>query len=357
VYVTFGLFQTRGAAGLLVGLFVLEGLLRDHWPVLWPELKRLRGRAAAMSWLRDRLAVDLSNLPARGVDGPTCAELARAFGRLDEVLRDRFGDAAPSFASVQVLVAQRQTEASSDATPDLCRASVEPVPHARLGPQAAALRDVQALLAGRDAEPIRRVDPRSISPLPSIDAHLRAPPPSAPPLPSRAPLAPSSAPVAAAAADPLRAQLGPIVASLTSVAAGLRAKNPADPTAYRLARAALWLALSDAPPCEGTRSFVPAPAPRIAQALASLAERRQWRPLLEEVEAATLAHPWWLTPHRFAALALASLGYPDAALAVQTETRALLARLPSLRRMRFADGITPLADEPTCAWLDAPGAV
>jgi len=53
-YLTVAEFETEGYAGLAAGLTVLGELLEHHWEGLFPEIKRMRGRAAAFEWLNER---------------------------------------------------------------------------------------------------------------------------------------------------------------------------------------------------------------------------------------------------------------------------------------------------------------
>ena len=59
-YLTAGLLQKNGYEGLLNGLQMCSGLIREFWETAFPEkLTRMRGRVGALQWLADRFAVVL----------------------------------------------------------------------------------------------------------------------------------------------------------------------------------------------------------------------------------------------------------------------------------------------------------
>ena len=67
-----------------------------------------------------------------------------------------------------------------------------------------------------------------------------------------------------------------------------------------------------------------------------------------------LEHPLALSLQRLAVTALAGLNLTAARLAVLSEVRALLGRLPALSSFRFNDG-SPIIDDATREWLEANG--
>ncbi|MDC4206323.1 MAG: type VI secretion system ImpA family N-terminal domain-containing protein [Candidatus Manganitrophus sp.] len=53
-YVSVGLLEQRGYAGLLAGLSCMEGMVEAFWETLYPETKRMRARINALIWLSEK---------------------------------------------------------------------------------------------------------------------------------------------------------------------------------------------------------------------------------------------------------------------------------------------------------------
>jgi type VI secretion system protein VasJ len=137
----------------------------------------------------------------------------------------------------------------------------------------------------------------------------------------------------------------------------VRSVAPTSAWPYRLARIAAWLTLEAAPAAESGKTFVRAPKASERTDLTGMFEAGAWEGLRDAAEDALSEHIFWLDLHRWSALALERLGPPFAAArdAVGRETAALLARLPGLSSLYFANG-TPFASPETVDWLASEGA-
>jgi type VI secretion system protein VasJ len=302
-YLAHALHVTGGVPGLTRGCVLLVELMERYWDTLFPEPKRLRGRANALQWFVDKTTLALATPPP----SPGLAEaeaLEAAAVKLSELARARFAELAPAFGAILEVVARLKEQA----------APPPPPPAAEAAPAAAA------------------------------PAAAQAPAPAAAPAPAEA----------AAPAD--LGDLGPWLrttgAALVDVAGRLRAADPADPAAYRLLRTGTWLSMSEEPPssAEG-RTLVRAPP--AADELAALAQGQKWADLLQAAEDAAAGDPLWLDPHRLSWQALGGLGpaHQRARAAIVAEVRALVGRLPGLPKLAFSNG-APLADAATRSWLE-----
>jgi type VI secretion system protein VasJ len=137
------------------------------------------------------------------------------------------------------------------------------------------------------------------------------------------------------------------------LAGALRAADPRDAEAYRLARVGHWMTLREPPQADAGRTRIAAPE-RACARLAQLHRDRRWPALLDAAEAAFDETPLLLDAQHMSATALAHLGagYAGAHRAVCHETRGLVERFPDLAALAFRDG-TALASADTRAWLDA----
>jgi len=290
-YVAYGLYATGGLEGLATGLVLLAELMERYWPVMFPELPRLRGRTQALAWLFEQLSQRLAATQVGAGEEEVLQVTSVAGQRLAEVTLEKLGAEAPA-----------------------------------LGP---LLGGIERLLAS----------PKEAPALPSPgDAEAPLPPPPAPP---DAPGMP---------ADFLQ-DMGD---ALRGAAATLRRTQLADPLAYRLLRTGLWLHLSQ-PPGEGggRTSLAPLPAD-LRERLERMGDNSRWAELLEESESALAQHRFALDLHHYSARALAELGesYRPAREALLLELAALLRRMPAIPALLARDG-TPLTSARTRAWLEA----
>ncbi|MBJ6765048.1 type VI secretion system protein TssA [Myxococcaceae bacterium JPH2] len=318
-YLGYGLFSTQGLSGAAVGLSLLSELSERYWADLFPELKRLKGRANAVTWLVDRLARMLPALPAAQVDAASLESLAQSARKLAEVSRQRFADQAPTFGTLNDAIARLRAGLPQEAPP--ARAPTPEAPAAMASP-----------------------------PAPSPAAP--APAPVATPTPTRVelPAPPSQPPVTAEGATDFLRNVG---AALLGAATTLRRASSADPLAYRLQRMGLWLHLSALPTANAQGNTVLAPLPAaLTTRLETMASHARWSEVLDEAESALQQHRFALTLHRFTVEALTGLGASHAAARHTTvmELGILLRRLPGAETLLASDG-SPLTDEATHAWL------
>ncbi|WP_205507665.1 type VI secretion system ImpA family N-terminal domain-containing protein, partial [Myxococcus vastator] len=100
-YLAYGLYATRGVDGAATGTAVLAEVTERYWQDLFPEAKRLRGRANAVAWFVDRLGRILPTVEQSSVSAEPLDALAVAVKRLAQLSRERFSDMAPAFGPLQ----------------------------------------------------------------------------------------------------------------------------------------------------------------------------------------------------------------------------------------------------------------
>jgi type VI secretion system protein VasJ len=311
-YLAHALHVTGGIDGLTTGTTLLAELLERYWESAFPELKRIRGRANAVQWFLEKTQPVLSSVRVGPGDVERVTTLEAAAKRFSEVVRGRFADAAPATGSLLEAVARLKADA------ELAAAPPPPPP------------------------------PPAPAPAPSSPASSTGPTPvvaGAPELP-----APTGD---LAGADQAADYLRSVGAALVSAGSTLRRASISDPLAYRILRTGLWLHLSSEPPSEAGKSSVPPPSDDQRAQLKLLSQNQKWTALVEEAESALSQCRFWLDLHRMTSQALTGLGGGNdrARDAIAAELRTLLARMPSLPSLAFADG-TPFADAQTRTWLD-----
>lgn len=294
-YLGVALANTEGLAGLRDGLRIALGLGEHYWDQSFPPVpERIRARLNALDWLAEK-----------------CTALVSAL-EPDAKMRELLAECAQSCADLEKLAYERFE--GREIT---------------LGMLARALRELAEKLPE---------EPKAASP----DAGASA-----------APVAARQATGAASASQAELADRSDVSVLMLKCADFLRAKEPRDPLGYRLPRLARWAEIEGAPPDNGGKTALRAPAREIAAAMAGLAQRQEWQALHESTEEAFWGAPLWLDLQRYAVEALSGLGseYRAAAIGVRDDLRSLIERAPTIARLQFGDG-TPLADAQTQRFID-----
>ncbi len=273
-WLAFGLLQRDGYRGLASGFTILRDLVDLHWDTLYPELKRMKGRTAAVEWLLERVAKEI---PKRGAQPGDAEALKDARDRLMEL--DTLLDAKIPGGGVAV------------------------------GEVRSALEEVE-----------RRAAPPEPSPSSAGPAAAAA-----------------AAPTLATVAD-VPAALTQARSLLRQIADILRAGEPANVLGYRLPRVASWSHLVQSPPHVDGQTQIPPPPAEVATKIEQFASQGQWAGVLEQTETRLGTAIFWLDLNRYSVQALESLGHTEAAQTIIEEMALLLRRFPELPTLRFKEG-------------------
>lgn len=314
-YMARGLMEQDGPGGLLQGLTILSEIVSHHWDGCWPSKRRLRGRAAAFTWLVEKTAPALSNRFVDAGDGPTLRTLTEALEGLSAALDDCMGEASPDLSPLSLVVRDK----------------------------------------------LREAEPEQNESVPPGTAGTTAAPQAKPAVPSTAPSQPQTAAgTAERATTPSLTALPPLDTTservvkrvFTEAAAALRPDDTGNPVFYHMVRYATWRGISDPPPAGdgGRTQLAPVPADRVAQYEKMLAAGR-FGDVIAGTEVSITRNPFWLSGQRLTDAALTGLGHTAAREAVRHEVRALVERLPSVLDLKFSDG-TPFADPATRTWIE-----
>ncbi len=282
-----GLYERDGAAGLAAGLTVMRDILTNYWETLYPEMKRMRGRAAAIEWLGERGAQCLSVAGAkRGSpdDLRTCQERVREIG---EFLADKLESGGTLLSELR-----------------------------------------------------RALD----------DAVMRQAAPPAPAQPAGGAAGKSSVESVASLDDANKA-LAEIRRLALAASAVLRETEPANPSAYRLPRQVLWARVTQAPPQSDGQTQIPAPGDLGVELQAALDRAEWKGVVMRAEDKLATSIFWLdLHRYTVTALEAMGESFAPAAEAVCEELALLLRRVPELPTLRFADG-SGLADDTTRKWI------
>ena len=87
-------------AGLAAGFKAYHDVAEQHWEVMFPALRRLRGRAGDYTWMLQTITRYLGDMAPANNDYADIVACQENFGVLDRLLRERFGDLHPAVGPV-----------------------------------------------------------------------------------------------------------------------------------------------------------------------------------------------------------------------------------------------------------------
>ena len=391
VWLTDALIARDKFAGLQEGLDLLRSYVENFWATLYPEIEDgdAELRAAPIEWLGNYLEPDKSSSPAlalqfvglnsRGMHYAQYKEAQRigyedavksndtrrkdretavkegkippeAFDKalletpkefvrkldtdlkgsvqsllaLDELCQGKFGKAAPSFTKLKRALEEVQTtvhvllQKKLEQDPDPV---VLPEPTLEAGAELDGESGQPNLPAERIGE--LKIDPEQLDALIGTELHTR----------------------------------DDAVLRVAAVARYLRQREPSSPVPYLLLRAFRWGELRDA--VDGQLlQILESPPGEIRTALRRYAQAANWKQVLETAETAMSQGfgRGWLDIQRYAIRACDEMGYKNAAKALRSELKALLADMPELHNLIMLDD-TGTANPETIAWLRKEGYV
>lgn len=105
VYLAAAWHRVEGWSGLQRGFDLLSGLLADYWDEVFPPLAKVGSRAEVLTWLSDRLRIDLPATLGRA-DVEQVRTTWSAFAAFREVVRAKFPDRGPALGPIEHVFAQ-----------------------------------------------------------------------------------------------------------------------------------------------------------------------------------------------------------------------------------------------------------
>ncbi|OQX20442.1 MAG: type VI secretion system ImpA domain-containing protein [Desulfobulbaceae bacterium A2] len=292
-----------GLPGLEAGLGVLTDLVTTFWETLFPQLRRMRGRVAALEWWIEKSESALGSVRHTVVDETVKARLLERCARIQDILAGYIPENCPDLAPVVRILEALASTAAPPQSPAAAAVAAAPDPSPPLKVQAAA----------------------------PVTPAVTAPP-----------------------STEVAVSVDSLLVSLRDHTLDLLEGEVSSTQPHRLLRLAVWAAIDAAPPVtDDDLTLVPAPEQHLSGMLRELESRGDWRGLVSAAENQLPQHIFWLDLNRFAASALRELGpaCQGAADSVALETACFVARHPELPTRKFADG-TPFADGETRAWLE-----
>jgi type VI secretion system protein VasJ len=298
--------------GLELGLQVYAGLLENFWESLFPQMRRMRGRIAAIEWWIEKSESAIKQILPETIDDSAKERIHAQCGHIDQILAQYLPDSPPAIHSIM--------------------RAVDEIPSGGMAPPAA---------------------PPAEKPAPEV---LEAPEftASSPPQQSSQPAPPPVDPSLSRPEAESTVSMDSLLRSLHHTATTLLEQDIENPLPYRLLRLSAWSTIDELPPVVDGKTLVPPPDPQTTAILQDLFSRGEWNSVVTAAEYQLPEYIFWLDLNRLSATALEHLGpsCQRASECVIQETGFFLARFPGLDALRFSDG-TPFADKDTQDWLQS----
>ncbi|WP_339419320.1 MULTISPECIES: type VI secretion system protein TssA [unclassified Pseudomonas] len=313
--------QTRGLPGLATGVHVLHQMLELYWDNLTPPPSRLRARRNQAEWMLEWLTAKIEeSFPALEVS--QLESLLKDWDALDTVWRE-YDAEGPAFFRMRRRLSQLPVEAIAE--PEL-----EPV---------------SADVPG-DSQQVRPV-PTPVSVAQPVSQSSAMPSGTPPALGTVQPIGTLDSD------ESVENAITGVFASFSPLVDFCLESRTTLPLLFRLNRQMAWMTLEQAPPSQSNMTRLPAPPQNQLESFARLQSVGEPLDIVRFCEGHLGVYPLWLDLNRVCHAALSRLGSAavSAAVSLTLETQQLLARLPALAELTFADG-QPFADGATRSWLE-----
>jgi type VI secretion system protein VasJ len=323
-YLTKGLLETEGYTGLAVGLQIINDIIECYWDDLYPPLKRIRARNAAMQWLAEKVGHIIESSEPKPADANAVLVANELLNSIGLLLDEKSGGSAPALLEIKRPLKNYRRAAEDHLKPKKSAASTEIAPATAM-PESAPVKTSQAA---------EKTSSKATGPAKDLTSKLDN----------------STAP---ASENDAKSALRKIQEANRSVAGFLLNTSLQDPRSYRLNRIACWIMIEAAPPAtDGKTQLQPPSADKVKQ-IHTFISAANHSELLKSIEPTLARAPFWLNGQRIVAEALAALGpdYDAARNVVTLELRNLLTRVPGITQLAFITG-EPFADDQTLLWIN-----
>jgi type VI secretion system protein VasJ len=296
-YLAVSLIHIEKLQGIDAALTLYGDLLKTHWPILFPPVKRMKGRMAAFEWWFERTerAIDEA-----GLGKADKAFVDRVLKKLKEIEQFLTGNVDASF-SLEGLSRKIRSLAIEEAP--------------------------KLVVENKDSES---------EPAPKVEEIFSIPDASV------------------SSVDDVTRNVIPLFQKIRQASIVLRGEKNNDPQAYRWLRFSMWESVRALPPAAGGITRVPPPPAQVLTHLGTLCRDGDWEGLLDAAESdlSSARNLFLLDINYYSYEAMTKLGhaFAEARDAVLQETVHFTNRLKGIDALAFSDK-TPFADDRTREWL------
>lgn len=296
-YLSAALLHTHKLEGLEVGLKILNIMVKDHWDFIYPPLKRINGRWAAIEWLGTQLSSFIKDnnttYPESNINN-----IKRELENLDANL-SLVNDAPPNLLYLMNLFNNLKITPNQEAKtpPGTKELTPDPINHNQAAQKTTSINSIQEALA-RVTELFTELDSISDYIISHKDAEL-------------------------------------VELSL----------------AYKLSRFSVWKTIDNLPIYdEQYKTRVPAPDKSLVAELKHLEDDQNYTTIINIIEQRFKDYPFWLDLHFSLYNALIANNNAEIATIIKNECRGFILKFPKLEKLCFADG-SQMVNSQTYSWL------
>jgi type VI secretion system protein VasJ len=332
--------------GLEIGLQVSIDLLENFWDTLFPQLRRMKGRIAAIDWWIEKCESAVLQILPDTIDETLKKRICAQCVHIDKILEQHLPDSPATLHSIVRVIEEIPSEASLPA----------PSPADKPEPESITVPDPDTPSPTQQREPSSPV-PDHPPPTEETGQEETVTPvlKTSLPEPNAQP-----APLSVAGTSPTGPEkdstesMYDLLRNLQYTASALLGQDLSNPMSYRLLRFSLWSTLEDLPPDTDGITILPPPDLQTTAQLLDLFNSGNWTSMVTAAEYWLPEYIFWMDLNRFSIVALENLGpqYLKAAACLAQETAFFMARLPGLTALKFSDG-TPFANKDTQDWLQS----
>jgi type VI secretion system protein VasJ len=336
-YLTNALLETEGYKGLALSLHIIKDMVSNFWEGLFPPLKRMRAREAALTWLSEKTGIYITNHKPSNEENLAVIECSSLLSDILDILDEKMEGSAPSMLELSRPLKEYKKAAQFEL--DQKKLTQHPAPSAQ--------KNKPENSSDNQASNQKENDKSKAQSSPVYSSK-----PAEKPVPSK--LSTPNLDASVGSDAEAKKSLRSIQEAIRNVGNYSLSSQLNDSKAFRLNRISTWIMIETPPPTkDGVTQLPPAPLPDKKKQLQSLFDAGNFLELVPQLEQSLQRAPFWLDGQFLIVKALQSLGadYSDALNMVISELKSFLIRVRGLETLKFSDG-TPFASDETLLWLN-----
>ena len=285
-YLCVALLHEQALKGLAAGLLTCKDLLDNYWETMFPELKRLKGRVAAIEWLSENAAKKLGILQFGSNDKQQLEQIQETIKQISSLLQEKIPGQNSFLSELN--------------------------------------RKVKEIIADLSSQAVTEKPKQT---------------------PTAQPTATSQAPAKISSEADARKALREAQGIILKTATYLRKADPKNPLPYRFSRSMLWDSVQTPPPNTDGRTQMPAIPAYTMDVQKQLLEKGEPEAIVAQSESTFTSSPFLLDLQRHLDEALSNLGtpYKEVQTVIREELGVFLRRVPQLLDIQFQDARTDAA--------------
>ncbi|BCE02881.1 type VI secretion system protein TssA [Marinicellulosiphila megalodicopiae] len=330
-YLSKGLIETQGYFGLTLSLKIVKDIIETHWDEMYPPLKRIRAREAALNWLSEKTGDYIVLNKPKQSDYSAVLESYELLSDITSLLEQKIEGGGPSMLELSKPLRDYRKEAVFHFESQV-KKEEKPKPLAAAPVKNEVIKEVKKeapVSAAVQKTESTRNDSAARKAITNV----------------------TNGPVTSD--NEAKKSLRSIQEAARTTGGFYLDQQKTNAKSYRINRVSTWLMVDQAPPSkDGITQLPSAPVADKRKQLETLFEANKFEELLPQLEQTLTRAPFWLDGQYLAAKSLQVLGdkFQEAYECVVRETRNFLERAEGIEYLKFSDGVA-FANEQTLRWI------